>query len=146
MTFKEMSALSCASRLIPERTAKRWDLISTFVADSTIGDSSDSPVVQIMDGENNSSCRKFDLSVMDCKHAAEVVCKNYPQTLELSEDHFERILSNYPERMALKHIILIPPVKNCYGQPIVIRSRLSFPLVYTTQVAALFSGECRNGC
>ena len=67
--------------------------------------------------------------------------EKYPGTLEHSDEDVKAVLSNYPEKIALKHIVLIPPVKECCGMPIIIRSRPSFPIVYTTQgifIAAVF--------
>ena len=59
------------------------------------------------------------------------------------------MLSTSPERIALKHIILAPRIGECCGEPIVMRNRPSFPLVYTTKgafFAALYNGECHKGC
>ena len=145
-TFKEVKALSFASRLIPERTPNRWKLISTLVEDFTHDDvNTDSLQVQLFEKKLSS----FSHSSAECKQISDVLCSKYPGTLGHSDEHFSKILSNYPERIALKHIILIPPVKECCTEPIIIRSKPSFPLVYTTQgtrVAAVFSGECRRRC
>ena len=151
ITYKEVGALTFASRLIPERTPKRWDLISTFVSDSMVCDNGDSPDIDLCRSEQTGSTksRKFNKSAIDCKQVASILSQSFPGTLRHSDEVFESILSTYPERTALKHIVLVPPIKDCCGEPIIIRSRPSFPLVYTSQgtyVAAVFHGECRKGC
>lgn len=81
----------------------------------------------------------------DCKKAYELVAKSYPFTLEKSESVLE--LCTYPEKDALKLIVLMPPILECCGHPVTVRNRPSFPLVYTTRgtfVGAAFSAECRS--
>jgi hypothetical protein len=150
ITFKEVGALSYASRLIPDRTPKRWELVSTLVSDYVTEDDRNSPNVHLS-AENTvkSSPRQFNQSAADCKQVAQIISEKYPGTLEHSDEEVKAFLSNYPEKIALKHIVLIPPVKECCGMPIIIRSRPSFPIVYTMQgtfIAAVFNGECRKGC
>ena len=152
MTYKEVGALSFASRLLPERTPKRWELVSKLVNDYMIDDDQNSPAVAIgvhMDMDGKQSVRSFNRTADDCKQATQILSQQYPGTLGFSEEKLKDVLSTYPEKIALKHIILIPQIGECCGEPIVIRSRPSFPLVYTTQgtfIAALFNGECRKGC
>ena len=53
----------------------------------------------------------------------------------------------YLNKTGLKHLILLPPVKECCELPTSIRNRPSFPLVYTMQgtlVAAMYSAECKH--
>ena len=147
ITYEEIGALTYASRLIPLRTPKRWELMSTLVSDYMLDEDQNSPVVHLC--KHDCALRQFNRTAEDCKQVTQILHEKYPGTLDFSEKKIEAILSTYPERNALKHIILIPPVKECCGLPIIIRSRPSFPLVYTTQgtfVAALFNGECRKGC
>ena len=152
MTYKEVGALSFASRLLPEHTPKRWELVSKLVNDYMIDDDQTSPAVAIgvhMDMDGKQSVRSFNRTADDCKQATQILSQQYPGTLGFSEEKLKDVLSTYPEKIALKHIILTPQIGECCGEPIVIRSRPSFPLVYTTQgtfIAALFNGECRKGC
>ena len=122
ITYKEVGALTFASRLIPERTPKRWDLISTFVTDCMASDNGDSPDIDLCRKEQTSSSksRKFNKCAVDCKQVASILSQTYPGTLLHSDEKFEAILSTYPERIALKHIVLVPPVKDCCGEPIII--------------------------
>ena len=149
LTFKEVGALSYASRLIPERTPKRWELISTLVGDFVNSDDSNSPPVHINGSKEDGLGRQFNQSAVDCKQVAQLLSEKYPGTLKHCDEEVKAFLSSYPEKIALKHIVLVPPVKDCCGMPIIIRSRPSFPLVYTTHgtfIGALFHGVCRRGC
>ena len=147
ITYKEVGALSFASRLIPERTPKRWELISKLVSDCMIDNDLSSPVLAVC--KCNDGKRLFNHTAEDCKHVTQILSERYPGTLGFSDEKLRAVLSTYPERIALKHIILTPQIEECCGEPIIMCNRPSFPLVYTTQgtfVAALFNGECRKGC
>ena len=47
---------------------------------------------------------------MDCKKAYELVAQSYPFTLEKSESVLEDQLCTYPEKDALKPIVLMPSI------------------------------------
>ena len=82
-----------------------------------------------------------------CKNTASFLSDRYPGTLEFNEAFVQHQLDKFNGKDSLKHIILLPPVNECCEQPLIIRSRPSYPLVYTTKgtfVAACFGGECRN--
>ena len=77
-TFKEVKALSFASRLIPERTPNRWKLISTLVEDFTHDDvNTDSLQVQLFEKKLSS----FSHFAAECKQISDVLCSKYPGTL-----------------------------------------------------------------
>ena len=150
MTYKELGALSFASRLIPERTPKRWELISRLVSDYMIDDDQNSPALLLcVCTEGKQRIKTFNRTADDCKQATVILSERYPGTFQFCEEKLKDVLSTYPEKIALKHVILTPRIGECCGEPIVMRNRPSFPLVYTTQgtfIGALFNGECRKGC
>jgi hypothetical protein len=146
ITYNELGALCCASKHIPQGTPKRWDLISTLVSDCS--SSHESPHV-ILNDSDTTCVRSFDQSPYDCKQVVKILYSKYKGLFDFSESAILNMLHTYTEKSALKSIILLPHAKECCGKPIVIRNRPMFPLVYTlqgTSVAAMFSGECRNGC
>ena len=118
------------------------------MSDYIIDDDHKSPVVTICEHSSGKQ-QQFKHTAEDCKQVTQVLSEQHSGTLGLSDAYLRGLLSTYPEKIALKHVILTPCTTECCGEPIVIRSRPSFPLVYTTQgtlIAALFSGECRKGC
>lgn len=152
ISFKELGVLCAATKHIPERTPKRWDLISTLVSgaspleESCDENKSPNVVLKVSDGAR---VNFFDKSPASCKDVVSVMCTKYNEMFDCSETVVRDILLSYVGKTALKSIILLPQAKKCCGEPILIRNRPSFPLVYTMQgtfVAALFNGECRKGC
>lgn len=147
ITYNELSVLRAATTSIPERTPKRWDLISTLVSDSTNVENI-SPIVIVK--ENDSATVKlFDQTASGCKQVVHILCSKYNGIFHSSESAIKDSLLSYVSKTALKSIILLPPVKVCCVELIIIRNRPSYPLVYTTDgtyVAALFNGECRKAC
>jgi hypothetical protein len=150
ITYDQLGALCFASKHIPEYTPKRWDLISTLVRDSNVSNKENQvPTMTLFedDSVSDSHIVQFDQSSTSCKDVAKLLLTKYQGILNFSEGNLTCILDSYVERVALKHIILLPQDKVCCGDTIIIRNRPSFPLVYTTNgtyVAALFSGECRR--
>lgn len=147
ITYFQFETLRFATKHIPQGTPKRWDLISTLVNDCSSA-CNDSPHMLLK--ENDASCiRLFDRSASDCKEVVRMLCLKYKGMFEFSESTISKMLLTYVEKSALKYIILLPHAKECCGEPIIIRNRPTFPLVYTSKgtfVAAMFSGECRRGC
>ena len=110
-----------------------------LVNDYMIDDDQNSPAVTIgvyMDGKQNA--RSFNCTADDCKQATQILSQQYPGTLGFSEEKLKDVLSTNPELTALQHIILTSQIGECCGEPIVIRNRPSFPL--------LFNGDCHKGC
>lgn len=139
--FADVSLLCMAAKHFPERTPKRWNLITTLVSDCTEG--KDSPEVTLLDKGKN----RYSQSADDFKRVYEIIGSSFPCMLEAAEDKLLHQLGTYSDTSALKQLILMPSVKECCGAPTVIRNRPSFPLVYTTKgtfVAAAFSAECRH--
>ena len=131
-----------AAKCIPERTPKRWSLISTLVSDCT-EDKDRLPEVQL----TNKGRNKFSQSPEDFKNVYEIIRDQYPSMLDISDEKVMHQLGSYSDTSALKHLILIPPIKTCCGVATLIRNRPSFPLVYTTRgtfVASAFIAECRH--
>ena len=75
------------------------------------------------------------------------ICQSWPAFSQCSDTMLQAKMGMYPDKNGLKHLILLPPVKECCDSPTSIRNRPSFPLVYTMQgtlVAAMYSAECRH--
>ncbi len=147
ISYRDLGILCAATKHVPHRTPKRWDLISSIVCDCA-SEQNESPIIRLQetDGDN---VTVFDKSSSCCKEAVRIIVSKYKQIFEDPESLLQDSLLTFDTRTALKRIILLPPVKECCNELLVIRNRPSFPLVYTqhgTFVAALFSGECRKGC
>lgn len=133
--------VSLAAKHVPERTPKRWNLISTLASDCTEGNNS--PEVTLSDKGKN----RFSQSAEDFKSVYQIISAHYPKLLEAAEEKLMHQLGSYSGTSALKQLILLPSVKECCGATTIVRNRPSFPLVYTTRgtfVAAAFSAECRH--
>ena len=137
--LSDPSLLCMAAKCVPERTPKRWSLISTLVSDCT-EDEDRLPEVQLTDKGRN----KFSQSPEDFKNVYEIISDQYPSMLDISDEKIMHQLGSYSDTSALKQLILIPPIKMCCGAATLIRNRPSFPLVYTTRgtfVAAAFIAD-----
>lgn len=132
-------------------------MVSTLVGDCTQGAAKENvkfPELQLhtIGGIQTScgdkpTCFKSDSGM--CKEVAKLLLSNYPNMFEFSFSSLVAMLEQYVQKNVLKHLILMPKQKICCDDPIIVRNRPSFPLVYTTSgtlVAALFSGECRKCC
>lgn len=109
--------------------------------------SADEPSPVVLLGDNETKSVAFSSTREQCKSTALLLSVKYPGTMELNEAKLECQLDHFADKDSLKHIILLPPVTVCCKEPLIIRNRPSYPLVYTTKgtfVAACFSGECRN--
>lgn len=91
-----------------------------------------------------------DPDIVDfCKSVMSIISSQYSEILNISQCSFDETLFTYCEKIPIKPIILLPPIRSCCGELITIRNRPSYPIVYTmhgTSIAAMFSGECRKGC
>lgn len=85
INYNELGALCFATKHIPERTPKRWDLISSLVSDSSLAHKENKSISVILK-EDESSCdhklRQFDRTSSDCK---EVVKLLYSRFKDFSE-------------------------------------------------------------
>lgn len=152
ISYRELGILCAATKHVPQCTPKRWDLISTIVCDC-VNNENEIPLASTLQlhiqETEGVKYKNFDKSPSCCKEAVRIICSKYKQLFDDSLTLIQDTLISYVDKTALKRIILLPPVKECCAEPILIRNRPSFPLVFTTQgtfVAALFSGECRRGC
>ena len=74
------------------------------------------------------------------------ICHSWPTISQCSDTMLQTRMGMYPDKSGLKHIVLLPPVRECYSTT-TIRNRSSFPLVYTMQgtfVGAMYTGECKH--
>ena len=104
--FADVSLLCVAAKHVPERTPKRWNLISTLVSDCTEG--KHSPEVILSDKGKN---RSFTQSADDFKSVYDIICAQYPDMLEAADEKVMHQLGSYADTSALKQLILLPPVR-----------------------------------
>ena len=114
--------MSTANKHIPERTPKRWDLISTLISDTT--DENKSPKI-VLNEVCGTTVKLFDHSPSACKQVIQILCSKYKETFQSSESLIKDSLLSYADKSALKSIILLPPVKECCGELIIIPRFLS---------------------
>ena len=148
ISYKELEVLCASTRHVPERTTKRWDLISKIVSSAASSSENNSPKL-LLNEKHGVKSKSFDKTPSGCKEVVSLLHSKYSETLDSSEDAIQHTILSSTNKSALKPIVLLPPVKRCCDEPILIRNRPSFPLVYTTKgtyIAALFSGECVKGC
>ena len=143
LRLSEMNALRFAANHIPERIPKRWDMVSRFVADITDEISADVQV--ILPG-----VPELPYTQSIPTHLREVhksICQSWPAFSHCNDTTLQAKMGMYPDKTGLKHLVLLPPVKECCDSPTTIRNRPSFPLVYTMQgtlVAAMYTAECKH--
>ena len=138
-TLSELTSLTFAMRHIPDRTPKRWDLVNTFISDGN----TDKCSLQIQLPHGNTLVKKSK----DYKALWAHINQCWPDFHEYSDEMLQSRMGSYPDKSGLKHILLLPSVKECCFKPVIIRNRPSFPLVYTMQgtfVAAMYSAECKH--
>lgn len=142
--------LSYALQHFPERTPKRWDLISRYVAEKEVASSGSSPTPKFPIGE---ACASSELSEFistpdSCKELAHLLEQLHPAMLTLHENLTEPFFKD-GEKNAFKPIVLVPHHSQCVKCKDILRLKnQSFPLIYTTTgclVGILFSGYC-NKC
>lgn len=145
--YNELGTLCYAVKHIPDRTPKRWELISTLV--SEVKDCKNESPSMILKEKDDAQVKVFGGTPSSCRDAVSILCSSYSEVLDFSESKCRDLLSTHFEKTAIKPIIMVPSIDRCCGELITIRNRPSFPLVYTTHgtsIAALFTGECRKGC
>ena len=146
LTCQELGTLCMAVKHVPERLPKRWDLISMIMSDSNVR-KLDMPRLTI--GDCSKRVVHFNPTPACCKDTIKMLMASFPDSMSSIQDDFIKILHNFHDKIPIKPIILLPPVQKCCDEPLMIRNRPSFPIVYTrngTSIAALFSGECKKGC
>ena len=142
LKLSDLNALCFATKNIPDRTPKRWDLVSKFVSDNT---DESSPEIQVL-LSGGSEIRTIQHTPTHFREFYRSLCQSWPVISQCSEAVLHR-LGAYPDKSGLKHLVLLPAVQECCSTTTVIRNRPSFPLVYTTQgtfVAAMYIAECKR--
>lgn len=147
--YEELGTLCMAAKHVPERTPNRMNLIATLVNEGSRGVLKENFLSVIIGNSDDLNHSVFDGSASSCKDTLSTLLSNYKDIFDFSESNFEEILYCHSDKTALKPFILLPPVRKCCGDFLLIRNRPSFPLVYTcngTGIGALFNGECRKSC
>ena len=143
LKLSDLNALCFATKNIPDRTPKRWDLVSKFVSDNT---DESSPEIQVL-LSGGSEIRTIQHTPTHFREFYRSLCQSWLVISQCSEAVLHTRLGAYPDKSGLKHLVLLPAVQECCSTTTVIRNRPSFPLVYTTQgtfVAAMYIAECKR--
>ena len=142
--YSELQALIFAAKHIPDRTPKRWEVVSKFVSDYCEGEEA-TFTIELTAIQSND--RVFSSTPATCQKLFTTISDDWSSIEVLSEEKFLRSMCCYPQKNALKPLVLLPPIKECCGALTHIRNRPAFPIVYTlrgTYVAAMYSADCRH--
>lgn len=134
ISFTELQSLSYAITHFPPCTPTRWHLISQYV------NANANPMDMLLYGINGSG-KRFDRSPMACQIVANLLGNDIPDVV----DFFGPFCHGSDTRGFMP--VVLPPVCQCCGLNLLIRNRPSHARVYTTHgtdIAAVFTGECRN--
>ena len=140
LKLSELSTLCFAARHIPERTPKKWELVSKFVFDNA---DQVSPDVQLTFGRSLPT--PIQRSPHELKDIHRTLCSEWKNCS--TDCLLQMKMGVYSDRSALKSLVLLPSTKECCDTPTIIRNRPTFPLVYTMQgtfVAAMYTAECKH--
>ena len=78
-----------------------------------------------------STDRVFSSTPATCQKLFTTISDDWSSIEVLSEEKFLRSMRCYPQKNALKPLVLLPPIKECCGALTDIRNRPAFPIVYT---------------
>ena len=161
LTYLQLAALLLALNHFPEALPKRWETISIYVGlcshllseDATHQSNPDILVevyeqVEGAEPAKQKKRRKFSGNSKECKEVAAIIrTTRYADMCRTTELLYQPLLSTPIISSPLKPMILTPHVMDCCESRIAIRSRPSFPLVYTktgTYIAASYHGHCQK--